>query len=231
MNSTRSERGVSLAEAVVALGVFGIALLGLNAMMMQTLKTAEFSKNLATARFLASHRLEQIKSSRYQDGDRDGYRNPSDNCTDIDEIHTGAFPDEDYGQVDLRNGTVFTFESCAANPDIKKAGKLHSRSDYAAGAQGEADYYLNHARYADFRREVYIVDSLDYTGTVTNVELGPPSPDSRDALNVTEISPTTANPKTNYIKYVLVRVKWKGKDGGVHHVTLSTEKAFYIPSY
>ena len=231
MRGRDRERGVSLAEAVVALGVFGLAMLGLNAMLIQTLRTSEFSKNLATARFLAAHRLEQIKSARYQDGDRDGFRNPSDVCTDIDEIRPAAFPDEDYGQVDLRNGTDFTFESCAAVPNIKKTGKLHTRSDYASGTQGDSDYYLNHTRFASFRREVYIVDSIDYTGTLTNVELGPANAATRDTLIATEVSPSAANPKSNYIKYVIVRVKWRGKNGGVHNVTLSTEKAFYIPAF
>lgn len=225
------QRGSTLAETVVALGIFGIAMLGLNSMLIQTMRTSDFAKDLSTARFLASQRLEQIKSARYQDGDRDGVRDTANVCTDIDEIQAAVFPDEDYGQVDLRNGSRFTFESCAATPDIKATGVMHARANYASGDQGELDFYLNHLRYDNFRREVYIVDSIDFTGAVTNVTLGPPNATARDNVLVTEVTPSATAPKSNYIKYVIVRVKWRGNDGAVHHVTLSTEKAFYIPSF
>ena len=107
----RGEAGLSLVETVVALGVFGISLLGLNLMLVTTLRTSEFSRDLAKARFLAAHRLEQVKSSRYQDGNRDAYRSAADPCTDIDEVTATNFFDEDYGEVDLLNGSRFTFES------------------------------------------------------------------------------------------------------------------------
>lgn len=226
-----AERGVTLVEAVVATGVFGIALLGLNLMLFATLRTSQHARDFSTARFLAGHRLEQLKSARYQDGDRDAYRDPTDPCTDIDEVIAGAFPDEDYGAVDLLNGTQFTYRTCAAVPDIKQTGKMMVRADYPTGAQGDLDFQVNHLQYGRFRREVYIVDSASYTDAITGVGLGPPNPQARDAVIVNTTSPTEEIPASRYIKYILVRVKWKDLHGQLHQVTLSTEKAFYIPSF
>lgn len=232
MNRVHSrQRGMSLVEAIVAIGLFGLGLLGLNALLIGTMKTSEFASDLATARFLASHRLEQIKSSRYVDGNRDAYRNPSDICTDIDEIKVTVFPAENYGEIDLLNGTKFTYETCSSTPDIKKTGYKFVRSDYPAGAQGNLDYYNNHAQYNRFRREVYILDSRNYTNAIENVTLDGPDPTGLDSIVVDQVTPTAANPATNYVKYVLVRVKWEDSLGNTHHVTLSTEKAFYIPSF
>ncbi len=226
-----SESGVTLAEALVAVGIFGIALLGLNMLLISTIKTSQFTKDYATARFLAGHRLEQIKNSRYQDGDRDAYRDPSDPCTDIDEITTTIFPDEDYGDVDLLNGTRFNYRSCANVPDIKLSPILVTAATYSAGQQGEHDFAVNSAQYGRFRREVYIVDSADYAQAIRNVRLGPANPDARDSVIVDTTSPTADQPASRYVKYVIVRVKWKDLNGKLHHVTLSSEKAFYIPSF
>ena len=226
-----SESGVTLAEALVAVGIFGIALLGLNMLLISTIKTSQFTKDYATARFLAGHRLEQIKNSRYQDGDRDAYRDPSDPCTDIDEITTSIFPDEDYGDVDLLNGTRFNYRSCANVPDIKLSPILVTAATYSAGQQGEHDFAVNSAQYGRFRREVYIVDSADYAQAIRNVRLGPANPDARDSVIVDTTSPTADQPASRYVKYVIVRVKWKDLNGKLHHVTLSSEKAFYIPSF
>ena len=226
-----SDAGVTLAEALVAVGIFGIALLGLNMLLISTIKTSQFTKDYATARFLAGHRLEQIKNSRYQDGDRDAYRDPSDPCTDIDEITTTIFPDEDYGDVDLLNGTRFNYRACANVPDIKLSPILVTAATYSAGQQGKHDFAVNSAQYGRFRREVYIVDSADYAQAITNVHLGPANPDSRDSVIVDTTAPTADQPASRYVKYVLVRVKWKDLHGQLHHVTLSSEKAFYIPSF
>ncbi|MCU0253022.1 MAG: hypothetical protein MUE47_00640 [Acidobacteria bacterium] len=225
------EAGVTLAEALVAVGIFGIALLGLNMLLISTIKTSQFTKDYATARFLASHRLEQIKNSRYQDGDRDAYRDASDPCTDIDEINTTIFPDEDYGGVDLLNGTRFNYRNCASVPDIKLSPILVTKASYPAGQQGKLDYAVNADQYRRFRREVYVVDSADYAQAITNVHLGPANPDARDSVIVDTTSPTADQPASRYVKYVLVRVKWKDLNGKLHHVTLSSEKAFYIPSF
>ncbi len=226
-----SDAGVTLAEALVAVGIFGIALLGLNMLLISTLRTSQFTKDYGTARFLAGHRLEQIKNSRYQDGDRDAYRDPTDPCTDIDEITTTVFTDENYGQVDLLNGTRFNYRNCANVPDIKLSPIPVTLATYPAGNQGKLDYAVNAGQYKRFRREVYIVDSADYAQAITNVRLGPASPDSRDSVTVETTTPTADQPASRYVKYVLVRVKWKDLNGQLHHVTLSTEKAFYIPSF
>ncbi len=226
-----SEAGVSLAEALVAVGIFGIALLGLNMLLISTLKTSQFTKDYATARYLAGHRLEQIKNSRYQDGDRDAYRDVSDPCTDIDEVTTTIFTDEDYGQVDLLNGTRFNYRNCANVPDIKLSPIPITLATYSAGTQGKLDYAVNAGQYRRFRREVYIVDAADHAQAITNVRLGPASPDARDSVTVETTTPTADQPASRYVKYVLVRVKWKDLNGQLHHVTLSTEKAFYIPSF
>jgi len=228
----RSQAGMSLAEAVVAIGIFGIALLGLNTLLISTIRTSELARDTATARFLAVHRLEQIKNARYRDGNRDGWLDPNDACTDIDEVIPANWFDEDYGEVDLLNGTRFNYRSCAAIPDIKQSGIKVTRADYdLSTAQGRHDWEVNHAQYAKFRREVYIVDSADYTDAIVRVTLDGPRADSRDNVIVETESPSAANPATNYVKYVLVRVKWKDSHGQVHHVTLSTEKAFYIPEF
>ncbi|GEM_PF-5448213 len=226
----RDQRGVSLAEAVVAIGIFGIALLALNTMLISTVRMSEMTKDLTAARFLASHRLEQIMNARYQDGDRDAWRNPSDPCTDIDEVTAAVFPDEDYGEVDILNGTKFTFENCAAVPDIKSAGVKFTRADYPSNAQGDYDYYVNHEQYSKFRREVYIIDSADYSDAIDNVYLQGLSRNSKDSVVVETSTPTSDNPATNYVRYILVRVKWKDSQGEMHHVTYSTEKVFYIPA-
>lgn len=233
-----SEKGVTLVEALVAVGIFGIALLGLNMLLISTIKTSQFTKDYTTARYLASHRLEQLKNSRYQDGDRDAYRDRTDPCTDIDELvaPTGstsptAFPDEDYGQVDLLNGTRFNYRACSAVPDIKETAILLTRASYPVGLQGDHDYQVNAGQYRRFRREVYVVDSADYADAITQVALGPANPDSRDNLIVSTTAPTADRPASRYVKYVLVRVKWKDLNGKLHHVTLSSEKAFYIPSF
>lgn len=227
----RDERGLSLAEAVVAIGIFGLALLGLNTMLISTIRTSELAKDLATARFLAEHRLEQIKNARYLDGNRDAWRDPTDPCTDIDEVTAANFPDEDYGEVDLNNGTRFNFESCAATPDIKSSAVMFTRASYPSTTQGDHDYWVNHGQYAKFRREVYIVDSLDYSNAIDNVYLDGLDPDAKDTVVVDESTPTASNPATNYVKYVIVRVKWRDSHGHPHHVTYSTEKAYYIPSF
>jgi prepilin-type N-terminal cleavage/methylation domain-containing protein len=227
----RSEGGFSLVEVLVAIALFSVALLGLNAMLVATLRASEFSRDLARARFLAAHRLEQIKNARYMDGNRDAYRNPADVCTDIDEIRGAVFFDEDYGEVDLLNGTQFSYRACAATPDIKRTGVRITRTDYPSGAQGDHDYEVNHAQYDRFRREVYIVDSLAFTDHIRTVSLDGPNPDARDNVIVDTVTPTANQPATNYVKHVLVRVKWRDSNGAPHHVTLSTEKAFYIPAF
>ncbi|MBP7149652.1 MAG: hypothetical protein KBD01_19160 [Acidobacteria bacterium] len=226
----RDERGATLAEAIVAVGVFGLALLGLNGLLIGTIRTSELARDFTRARFLAAHRLEQIKNARYQDGNRDAFRDASDPCTDIDEVTQTVYPDEGYGAVDLMNGTRFTFRACAATPDIKQTPQHYTRSSYPATAQGNHDYQVNHGQYSRFRREVYIVDSLDYANTLRNVSLDGPNPDARDNLVLDLVSPSTTWPKTNFVKYVLVRVKWKDSHGQAHHVTLTSEKAFYIPA-
>jgi Tfp pilus assembly protein PilV len=230
-NRLGSESGVTLVEALVAVGIFGIALLGLNTLLISTIKTSQFTKDYANARFLAGHRLEQIKNSRYQDGDRDAYRDPSDPCTDIDEVTTSIFPDEDYGEVDLLNGTRFNYRNCANVPDIKLSSILVTAATYSAGQQGKHDFAVNSAQYGRFRREVYVVDSADYAQAITNVRLGPANPDARDSVIVDTTAPTADQPASRYVKYVIVRVKWKDLNGKLHHVTLSSEKAFYIPSF
>lgn len=230
-NRLGSESGVTLVEALVAVGIFGIALLGLNTLLISTIKTSQFTKDYANARFLAGHRLEQIKNSRYQDGDRDAYRDPSDPCTDIDEVTTSIFPDEDYGEVDLLNGTRFNYRTCANVPDIKLSSILVTAATYSAGQQGKHDFAVNSAQYGRFRREVYVVDSADYAQAITNVRLGPANPDARDSVIVDTTAPTADQPASRYVKYVIVRVKWKDLNGKLHHVTLSSEKAFYIPSF
>ncbi|HHN74076.1 MAG TPA: hypothetical protein ENK10_02480 [Acidobacteria bacterium] len=227
----RGESGLSLAETVVAIGVFAIALLGLNTLLISTIRTSEFARDQATARFLAAHRLEQIKSVRYQDGNRDAWNDTSDPCTDIDEVTATNFPDEDYGEIDLLNGTQFSFRSCAATPNIRNGAVLFTRADYPTNDQGDHDYWVNHAQYNRFRREVYIVDSADYSDAIRNVTLSGLNPDARDSVQVETTTPTDSEPATNFIKYVLVRVKWKDSHGQPHEVTLTTEKAFYIPAF
>ena len=155
----------------------------------------------------------------------------SDPCTDIDEVIPANFPDEDYGQVDLLNGSKFTFRSCAGTPDIKQSATLFDRSSYPTTDQGNHDYWVNHGQYSRFRPEVYIVDSADYTNTISNIPLDGPNPTAQDNVSVETKTPSANEPATNYIKYVLVRVKWKDSHGHPHEVTLTTEKAFYIPSF
>ncbi|MDQ7008205.1 MAG: hypothetical protein Q9Q40_13345 [Acidobacteriota bacterium] len=227
----RDESGLSLAETIVAIGVFAIALLGLNTLLISTIRTSEMARDHATARFLAAHRLEQIKSARYQDGNRDAWNDTSDPCTDIDEVTYTNFPDEDYGEVDLLNGTQFNFRSCAGTPDIKNGAVLFGRSDYPSDAQGDHDYWVNHGQYDRFRREVYIIDSADYEDVIRNVTLQGLNPDARDSVSVETTTPSETEPATNFVKYVLVRVKWKDSHGQPHEVTLTTEKAFYIPAF
>ncbi len=227
----RAERGASLVEVLVALGLFAVALLGLNGMLISSMRASEQSRDIATARFLAESRLDQIKRARYQDGDRDAYLDTSDPCTDIDEIIAANWPDENYGAVDLLNGTRWNFRACSAVRDIKQSAALTTAANYGATAQGRADFLTNHGQYTKFRREVYIYDTAsETTKTVTNVALDGPRATARDNLVVSKVSPTAANPRTNYIKYVLVRVKWRDSHGVTHHVTLSTEKAFVVPA-
>ncbi len=225
-----AEGGFTLAETLVAVGLFGIALLGLNMLLIGTIRSAELSKDLATARFLAAHRLEQIVMARYMDGNRDAYRDPADPCTDIDEVTTANFPTEDYGEVDLLNGTRFNFRSCAATPDIRQSAIVITAADYPDTAQGRLERELNRDQYRRFRREVYIVDSKDYTDAIVNVSLDGPNPAGLDNVIVETTASSTDNPATNYVKYVLVRVKWHDSRGTVHAVTLSTEKTFLIPA-
>lgn len=228
----RAEAGMTLVEGLVAIGIFGIALLGLNALMVGTLRTSELAKDFATARFLAAHRLEQIKNARYQDGDRDAYNDTSDPCTDIDEVKSALWPDEGYGEVDLLNGTKWTYNtSCANITDIKSAPSLYTRASYPATAQGNHDFQVNHDQYKRFRREVYFVDSAAVANSIVRVTLTGLDPSARDTINTETEASSAANPATNYVKYVLVRVKWRDSHGKPHHVTLSTEKAFYIPAY
>lgn len=225
------ERGFTLVEALVAMGILGIALVSLSSMLFTTIKMSSLAKDHATARFLAAQRVEQIKNARYLDGDRDAWKNASDPCTDIDEVTLTNYPDEDYGHVDLKNGTRFTYRSCAAVPDIKNGAVNITASDYPDTDQGRHDYWVNHGQYERFRREVYIIDSADYTNAINNISLDGPNPDAKDNVTVQTVAPSADNPATNYIKYVIVRVKWKDHHGHVHQVTLSTEKAFYIPSF
>jgi type II secretory pathway pseudopilin PulG len=231
MTERKGERGVTLVESLIAVGILGLAMLSLSTMLFTTVKISNMAKDHATARFLAAQRIEQIKNARYLDGDRDAWKDPSDPCTDIDEILQTNFPDEDYGSVDLKNGTAYSFRSCAATPDIKNGAVLFDRSDYPNTDQGRHDYAVNHSQYDRFRREVYIVDSADYSNAIENITLDGPRPNVKDNVTVHTVAPSADNPATNYIKYVLVRVKWKDHHGHVHHVTLSTEKAFYIPSF
>ena len=226
-----NERGVTLGESLIAVGILGIAMLSLSTMLFTTVKISNMAQDHATARFLAAQRIEQIMNVRYMDGDRDAWKDPSDPCTDIDEVLAVNFPDEDYGQIDLKNGTEFSFRSCASTPDVKNGAVLLTRADYPDTDQGRHDYQVNHAQYDRFRREVYIVDSADYSNAIENISLDGPRVDAKDNVTVHTVSPSEDNPATNYIKYVLVRVKWKDHHGHVHQVTLSTEKAFYIPSF
>ncbi len=225
------QRGMTLIESLAAIAVFGIALLGLNTLLISTIRTSEFAKAHATARFLAAHRLEEIKNARYQDGNRDAWNDTSSPCTDIDEVTRTNFPDEDYGAVDLRNGTTFSFRACANMPNIKNGTTSFTRADYPQTAQGTHDYWVNHGQYDKFRREVYIIDSANYTNAIDNVVLSGLSASARDSVSVEEVTPSATNPATNYIKYVLVRVKWKDSRQQAHEVTLTTEKAFYIPAF
>lgn len=229
--AARGERGSSLIEVVVSVGVFGIALLGLNGMLITTIRTSEMARDVSAARFLAEQRLDQIKRMRYQDGNRDAWLDTSDPCTDIDEVIAANFPDENYGAVDLLNGTRFTYRNCSAVRDIKSAGTLVARSDYPSTAQGNQDYQNNHEQYRRFRREVYIYSTASQTTrSVTNVRLDGPRADARDNLVVDTVTPDDQHPRSNYIKYILVRVKWRDGHGALHHVTLSTEKAFVVPA-
>lgn len=229
---SRDQRGMTLVEALVAIGIFGIALLGLNALMVGTLRTSELAKDFSAARFLATQRLEQIKNARYQDGDRDAYNDTTDPCTDIDEVKSSLWPDENYGAVDLLNGTRWTYNtSCANVTDIKSTPFSYTRATYPSTAQGDHDYQVNHEQYKRFRREVYIVDSATVTDSIVRVSLTGLSATARDSVNTETETPSVTNPATNFVKYVLVRVKWKDSHGHPHHVTLSTEKAFYIPAY
>ena len=111
-----NERGVTLVESLIAVGILGIAMLSLSTMLFTTVKISNMAQDHATARFLAAQRIEQIMNVRYMDGDRDAWKDPSDPCTDIDEVLAVNFPDEDYGQIDLKNGTEFSFRSCASTP-------------------------------------------------------------------------------------------------------------------
>lgn len=227
---TNGESGMTLVESLIAIGIFGMSLLALNALMVTTIRTSELARDFASARFLAAQRLEQIKNVRYQDGNRDAYNDTSDPCTDIDEVIAANFPDETYGAVDLLNGTRFTYRSCSAVPDIKSSSSLVTRSAYPNSAQGNNDYLVNHGQYSRFRREVYIVDSSGYTNAIRNVSLSGLNPSARDTVVVDQVTPSSANPASRYVKHVLVRVKWKDNHGKPHHVTLSTAKAFYIPA-
>ena len=225
------QRGMTLVESLAAVAVFGIALLGLNTLLISTIRTSEFAKAHATARFLASHRIEAIKNARYQDGNRDAWNDTSAPCTDIDEITSANFPDEDYGAIDLRNGSTFSFRTCANMPNIKNGATSFTRADYPNTAQGNHDFWVNHGQYARFRREVYIINSANYTNAIRNVTLDGLSANTRDTVVVDQVTPSATNPATNYIKYVIVRVKWKDSHDNPHEVTLTTEKAFYIPAF
>jgi Tfp pilus assembly protein PilV len=225
------ERGSSLVEVIVAVGLFAIALLGINGLLVSSMRASEQARDLATARFLAESRLDQIKRARYQDGDRDAYLDTSDPCTDIDEIIAANWPDENYGAVDLLNGTRWNFRSCSAVTNIKQSAVTVTAASYPGTAQGRADFQTNHDQYRKFRREVYIYDtSAATTATVMNVTLDGPRAATRDNIVVSSVTPTADNPRTNFIKYVLVRVKWRDNHGQIHHVTLSTEKAFVVPA-
>lgn len=229
--AANAERGASLVEVIVAVGLFAVALLGINGMLISSMRASEQSRDIATARFLAESRLDQIKRARYQDGDRDAFLDTSDPCTDIDEIISANWPDENYGAVDLLNGTRWNFRSCSAVTNIRQSAVMTTAANYPGTAQGRADFLTNHSQYSKFRREVYIYDTASETvKTVTNVALDGPNATARDNLVISKITPTTANPRTNYIKYVLVRVKWRDSHGRTHHVTLSTEKAFVVPA-
>lgn len=226
-----SQRGSSLVEVIIAVGVFGIALIGLNGLLISAMRASEQARDLATARVLASERLDQIKRARYQDGNRDAWLDTGDPCTDIDEVIAANWPDEDYGAVDLLNGTRFTYRTCAAVRDIKLTGTLVTRAHYASTAQGDHDYWTNHGQYTRFRREVYIYDSAtETTNAIRNVSLDGPAATARDNIVVDTVAPSATMPRSNFIKYVLVRVKWRDSRGTLHHVTLSTEKAFVVPA-
>lgn len=225
-----AEAGLTLAETVVALGIFGLALLGLNVMMVSSLRTSELARDLATARFLAEQRIEQIERARYEDGDGDGVFDPSAPCTDIDEVTAANFPDEGFGEIDLRNGTLFTYRDCAGRPGIRAAAVPTSASDYPDTPQGRLERWTMRDQYARFRREVHIVDSADYERPIRNVSLDGPNLAAPDNVVVDLAPPGSGVPATDFVKFVLVRVKWRDSHGKVHHVTVSTQKTFAIPA-
>lgn len=245
VSARAGERGVSLAEAVVAVGLFGLAIMSLTALLVGTIRAAGLAEDLATARFLAAQRMDQIRAARYVDTDRDGSFYDSDGdgtftnvdrcVADVDEINTTVFFTEGYGEVDALNGTRFSRLSCdidgtMTETDIKTAGVRVDSSSYPATDQGRQDFLENHAQYNKFRREVYVYSSADQaTAAITNVTLDGPRADGLDNLVVTTATPSAPNTlQTNYVKYVFVRVKWTDSHDQLHHVTLSSEKVYGV---
>ena len=232
------ERGVSLAEAVVAVGLFGLAIMSLTALLVGTIRAAGLAEDLATARFLAAQRMDQIRAARFLDTDRDGSLNSDPCVADVDEINTAVFFTEDYGEVDTLNGTRFKQLRCDGDGDgtldtetkTKTSGIRVTRSSYPETDQGNQDFLENHAQYNRFRREVYVYSSASQpSAAITNVTLDGPRADGLDNLVVSTAAPSAPNTlQTNYAKYVFVRVKWTDSHGQLHHVTLSSEKVYGV---
>jgi prepilin-type N-terminal cleavage/methylation domain-containing protein len=65
--SSRSRRGLTLMELMVALGVVAVALFGAVSMILQTVRTKEYSRELDLAKHAAATKLEEIRVRPWTD--------------------------------------------------------------------------------------------------------------------------------------------------------------------
>jgi prepilin-type N-terminal cleavage/methylation domain-containing protein len=82
---TRSDRGVSLVELMVALIILAVALLGLGLAYPQTRFAVEIGNQVTTAANLARQTLETMRNQTYTET--------------TDDITAADFPDENYGDI------------------------------------------------------------------------------------------------------------------------------------
>ncbi len=65
MTKTHSENGFTMLEVLIALAIFSIGLLAINAMTTMVIKSNYKSKNLTTAVHLAQNKLDTLKAGTY----------------------------------------------------------------------------------------------------------------------------------------------------------------------
>ena len=248
------EAGFTLIEALMAIAIVGLLMMSLNLLLAQTMFYHQYSQDMAIAEYLAQTRMEQVKNVRYQDGNRDAFFDPDSPCIDMNEVYdpnnstssqpgvfsSATFTDEDFDNLDINNGTRFNFRTdCGNDIYVRQTERVIQATDYNT----DHDRWMNRERFKKFRREVYVIDTHDYDGRVVDVTLPiqqpPPgasgpnanymNPAGRDFVTVVSESATAENPATDFVLWVVVRVKWF-QGPTLRQVTLKSQKAFHIPA-